>query len=57
MKVIDTFRKDFITEQVEKIIEHNSTIVTDGSNSYNDLEDNYQHKSQVIPKKEKPSIF
>ena len=52
MKAIDSLKKKDITEQVEEIIETGSEVSTDGSNSYNDLHENYIHKPKVVPKKD-----
>jgi len=51
MKVIDDLKKDTITPLVKSLVDHNSIIDTDGSNSYVDLKDFVaRHNSEVIPK-------
>lgn len=52
MKVTNSLKKKDIAKYVESIIENGSTILTDGSNSYNDFYKNYYHKPSVVPKKE-----
>ena len=52
MKVTNSLKKKDITKYVESIIDNGSTILTDGSNSYNDFHKNYNHNSSVVPKKE-----
>lgn len=52
MKAIDSLKKKDITDNVEEIIEPGSEVSTDGSNSYNDLHENYEHKPKVVPKKD-----
>lgn len=51
MKVIDSLEKDTISQEVGRIIEEESKVVTDKNNSYNDLHENYEHVASVIPKK------
>ena len=52
MQVIESLKKEVITKNVEDTVENGTTIRTDGSNSYNDLSENYDHKPSVVPKKE-----
>ena len=52
MKVIDSLKKKDITDYVEELIDTGTRVATDGSNSYNDLHENYNHNPQVVPKKE-----
>lgn len=51
MKAIDSLKKEEMTNYVTDIIEQGSKIISDGSNSYNDLQDYYEHEGKVIPKK------
>ena len=44
MKVINSLKKEELKSEVEKTVEKGATIKTDGSNSYNDLKENYIHK-------------
>jgi transposase-like protein len=46
MKVIEAVSTDEIKRVAEEFIQKGSTISTDGHRSYNQLEDNYTHKSQ-----------
>ncbi len=52
MKVITSLKKEEITKEVKETIEKGTTILTDGSNSYNDLKQDYIHKPKVSEKKE-----
>ncbi len=52
MKVISNLKKETITNSVEKMVETRTKIISDGSSSYNDLPENYNLESHVIPKKE-----
>jgi len=52
MKVIDSLKKKDIANYTGKLIDTGTYIVTDGSNSYNDLHENYNHNPQVVSKKE-----
>lgn len=52
MTVINSLKKEDIKKSVESIIDKGSTILTDGSNSYNELKENYIHKPKVSTKKE-----
>ena len=51
MKAIDSLKKDDMTKSVQNIIEDGSKIISDNSNSYNDLHEFYEHDGNVIPKK------
>ena len=48
MKVINSLKKDETTQLVEEIIEKGTKIITDKSNSYNGLKENFKLHSQVI---------
>jgi len=52
MKVIDSLKKKDIANYTGKLIDTGTYIVTDGSNSYNDLHENYKHNPRVVSKKE-----
>jgi len=52
MKVIDSLKKKDISDYAEELIDTGTCVVTDGSNSYNDLHENYKHNPRVVPKKE-----
>ena len=52
MKVIDSLKKKDIAGYTKELIDTGTDIVTDGSNSYNDLHENYNHKPKVVSKKE-----
>ena len=52
MKVIDSLKKADMADTVEELIEPGSELSTDGSNSYNDLHENYDHQPKVLKKKE-----
>lgn len=52
MTVINSLKKEDIKKSVESNIDKGSTILTDGSNSYNELKENYIHKPKVSTKKE-----
>ena len=51
MKAIESLKKNDMTKHVQNIIENGSKIISDGSNSYNDLQKFYEHDGNVIPKK------
>ena len=53
MKVIPSLKKTDINSAVKKQIVRGSIIKTDGSNSYNDIKENYRHEPTVVPNKEK----
>ena len=50
MKTITSLKKEDIKRDVEKMIEKNTKINSDKSNSYNDLDIDYNLNSQVIKK-------
>jgi DNA-directed RNA polymerase subunit RPC12/RpoP len=50
MKVINSLKKEIIKSEAFKIIEKGSVIKSDGSNSYNDLKDDYKHQPTVTDK-------
>ena len=52
MNVITSLKKKEIASMVKNTIEKNSNLTSDGSNSYNDLTQDYNLNSQVIPKSE-----
>lgn len=52
MRVIESLKKDDMTDYVEEMVEQGAEIRTDGSNSYNGLHKDYEHKPKVVPKKE-----
>jgi transposase-like protein/DNA-directed RNA polymerase subunit RPC12/RpoP len=52
MKVIDSLKKKDISDYADELIDTGTCVVTDGSNSYNDLHENYNHKPKVVSKKE-----
>lgn len=52
MKVINSFKKKEVSEKIEIMIEHGSKIVSDKSNSYNDLNEHYKIESNVVAKNE-----
>lgn len=57
MKVINNLRKETVKRTVENLVESKTKIVSDASNSYNDLSENYDLESKVIPKKEINTIL
>lgn len=57
MKVINTLKKEDLTNKVKQIITKGSTIKTDGSNSYNEFKDSYIHKPVVVEKKESSKLL
>ncbi len=57
MKVINSLKKEILTSEVEKIIEKNTILKTDGSNSYSDLKVNYIHQPTVTTKSEKNKLL
>ena len=57
MKVIHSLRKKEITPVVKDIIETGSIIISDGTNSYNDLSQNYTHQAHVLAPKEASRIL
>lgn len=52
MTVIESLKKEDLTVVVEKQVEKNTKIVSDKSNSHNDLNKDYNLDSKVIPKNE-----
>lgn len=52
MKVIDSLKKKDISDYADELIDTGTCVVTDGSNSYNDLHENYNHNPKVVSKKE-----
>jgi transposase-like protein len=52
MKVIHSFKKEENSCTVSKMIKKGSYIISDGSNSYNDLNEKYQHEALVVHKKD-----
>lgn len=57
MKVVHSLKKETIKGVVDSILEKGTKIIADGSNSYNDLNANYDLDSKVIPKKEINTIL
>ena len=57
MKVIDSLKKVDITDNITDIVKKGSEISTDGSNSYNDLHEHYNHLAKVVPKKEASKLL
>jgi hypothetical protein len=53
MKVIPSLKKTDINSSINKQIVKRSTIKTGGSNSYNDIKENYGHKPTIVPYTEK----
>lgn len=52
MQVTESLKKKEITKYTENTIEKGSTLLTDGSNSFNDLHKNFNHVPKVVPPKE-----
>lgn len=52
MKVINSLKKKEIARAVSELIKESTTIIADGSNGYNDLKENYNLQSNVIPKED-----
>lgn len=52
IKVINSYKKDITKTVTNEMISKNSKILTDGSNSFNDLRVDYDHFPSVFPKKE-----
>ena len=52
MKVIDSLKKEDMNDYVEELVDKGTKINSDGSNSYNDFNENYDHQPKVVPKKE-----
>jgi len=57
MKVIHSLKKEKIADNVLSMVDKGSKIVSDGSNSYNDLHENYDLDSKVVAKKEINTIL
>lgn len=57
MRVIDSLKKDDMTQAAEKIIEEGTVINTDGSNSYNGLKNSFEHRPEVTDKKNRKKIL
>lgn len=57
MKVIDSLKKADMTNYVSGLVDKGSIIITDGSNSYNDLHEKYEHIGSVIPKEDISTIL
>jgi hypothetical protein len=52
MKVITSLILETVTPVVKSMVKKGSVIVSDGSNSFNELKENYCHLAQVIPNKD-----
>jgi transposase-like protein len=52
MKVINSFKRETTKNLVDKMITRKSIVLTDGSNSYNDLKNDFEHKPEVFFKNE-----
>lgn len=52
MKVINSFKKKEASEKIETMVELGSKIISDKSNSYNDLKEHYKLESNVVAKNE-----
>jgi hypothetical protein len=57
MKVVHSLKKESIKNVVDGVLEKGTKIITDGSNSYNDLNEDYELESKVVPKKEINSVL
>ena len=57
MKVIESLKKNEITDQVNASVEKNAKIISDKSTSYVDLHKDFQIESKVIPKKDLPKVL
>lgn len=57
MKVVDSLKKETITNAVKNSVETNTKIVSDKFTSYVDLEKDFEVESEVIPKKELPKVL
>ena len=57
MKVINSLKKNELTQNVKSIIHEGSSIISDGSNSYNDLKDSYKHESMIVTPKESSKML
>ena len=52
MKVVESLKKEYVTNKVVESLETNTTIISDKSTSYVDLEKQYDVESKVILKKD-----
>ena len=57
MKVLNSLRKDEITNHVKATIKTGSHLDSDGSNSYNDLNKDYKHTVHIVEKKESSKVL
>lgn len=57
MKVIDSLKKETITDAVKKSVKTDTKIVSDKSTSYVDLDKDFDVESNVIPKKDIPKVL
>ncbi len=57
MRAIDSLKKKDISKNVEDLIDKDSILITDGSNSYNDLHKRYEHKPNIVPKRESSKVL
>jgi len=57
MTVIESLKKEDLAATVKENVQKNTKIVSDRSNSYNDLSKNYDMNSKVIPKSEINTIL
>lgn len=57
MTVIESLKKENLAVVVKQKVKKNTKIVSDKSNSYNDLKEDYNLDSKVIPKKEINTIL
>ena len=57
MKVVNSLKKETIKDVADAILEKGTKIIADGSNSYNDLTENYELDSKVIPKEKINTIL
>jgi len=57
MTVIESLKKEDLAVVVKEKVKKNTKIVSDKSNSYNDLKEDYNLDSKVIPKKEINTIL
>jgi hypothetical protein len=57
MKVINSLKKESLKTQTDKIIAKGTILKTDGSNSYNDVKNDYIHRSTVVGKAELSKIL
>mgnify|MGYP000294406495 CR=1 FL=1 len=57
MKVVESLKKEYVTNKVVESLETNTTIISDKSTSYGDLEKQYDVESKVILKKDIPKVL